>query len=119
MEYFHEGSPDAAIDAAHAAGLLDGMFDRLGPLRRVLLLPPDRTRLHSWAGELTVMLYERLSRAAHVEILPALGTHAPMTPRELDAMFPGIPRNLFHVHDWRNGLVRLGEVPASAPSRLK
>lgn len=113
MEYFHEGSPDSVIDAARAASLLDGVFDRLGALRRVLLLPPDRTRLHSWAGELTVTLYERLSRVAHVEVLPALGTHAPMKPRELDAMFPGIPRDRFHVHDWRNGLARLGEVPAS------
>ena len=113
MEYFHEGSPDAAIDAARAADLLDGMLERLGGLRRVLLLPPDHTRSHSWAGELTVMLYERLKDKAHVEILPALGTHASMTPRELDVMFPGIPRDRFHVHDWRSGLVRLGEVPAS------
>jgi nickel-dependent lactate racemase len=60
---------------------------------------------------LTVMLYERLARKAHVEILPALGTHVPMTDEELTSMFPGIPTSVFRVHDWRRDLVRLGEVP--------
>ena len=88
------------------------MLSALGDLERVLLVPPDVTRAASWAGPLTVMLYERLKATAHVEILPALGTHAPMTDTELATMFPGIPRPVFHVHDWRRDLVRLGEVPA-------
>lgn len=111
MEYFAEGSTTSAIDEARAGKLLDGMLEQLGPLRRVLILPPDYTRAHSWAGELTVMLYERLEGRAHVEIMPALGTHVPMSSAELDAMFPGIPHSAFRVHDWRRDLVRLGEVP--------
>jgi nickel-dependent lactate racemase len=35
-----------------------------------------------------------------------------MTPNELDTMFGGIPHSLFHDHDWREGIVTLGEVPA-------
>ncbi|MBI1832031.1 MAG: DUF2088 domain-containing protein [Planctomycetes bacterium] len=91
---------------------------RRGPLRRVLLLPPDMTRLHSWAGFLTCELYDQLHKNAAVAILPAVGTHLPMSPDELTNMFPGVPHNLFHVHDWRNGVVPLGEVPASLVHRL-
>ena len=113
MEYFFEGSPEAAITEERAEELIDAMFGQIGSLKRVLLLPPDFTRAHSWAGELTVMLYERLKGKTHVEIMPALGTHVPMTRREIEAMFPGVPGGLFRPHDWRNALVRLGEVPGA------
>jgi len=113
VNYFGEGSPEGDIDTARAGELLDGLLSRLGRLDRVLLLPPDFTRAHSGAGELTVMLHERLQGRADIEILPALGTHAPMSEREIRAMFPGIPPECFRVHDWRRGVVRLGEVPAA------
>jgi len=35
-----------------------------------------------------------------------------MDPGELDRMFPGVPHHLFRVHDWRNDVITLGEVPA-------
>jgi len=35
-----------------------------------------------------------------------------MTEKEINTMYPGIPHSLFRVHDWRNGLHTLGEVPA-------
>ena len=94
------------------------MLEQLGDLKRVLLIPPDFTRAHSWAGELTVMLYERLKDRAHVEIMPALGTHVPMTPEELDSMYPGVPHDLFKPHDWRDSLVRVGEVPGEFVSKV-
>ena len=37
----------------------------LGPARRVLLLPPDFTRRHSGAGELTTLLFDRLAGRGH------------------------------------------------------
>ena len=110
-EYFREGGPDRVVDVARAGELLDTMLAQLGKLGRVLLLPPDFTRYHSWAGELVGMLYKRLKGRAHVEIMPALGTHATMTPREIETMFRGVPPELFRVHDWRSALSRLGEVP--------
>lgn len=112
MTYFAEESLDAAIDQQRSGELIDGMLSAMGKLDRVLILPPDFTRRRSGAGELTVQLYERLRQRACVEIMPALGTHAPMTRHEIEAMFPGIPQSAFRVHDWRNDLVRLGEVPA-------
>jgi nickel-dependent lactate racemase len=111
MEYFHEGSKDAVIGAQRAGELIDGMLERLGSLKRVLLLPPDFTRAHSGAGELTALLYQRLRGKSHIEIMPTLGTHVPMTRDELDAMYAGVPHELFKAHDWRNALTRLGEVP--------
>src|SRR5215210_7778299 len=116
MEYLKEGSPTAVITEARAQALLDHLLGQLrlrGPLNRVLLLPPDVTRLHSWAGFLTAALYRRLRAIDRLAILPALGTHAPMSAAEIEHMFPGVPKDLFHVHDWRNGIVPLGEVPAS------
>ena len=44
--------------------------------------------------------------------MPALGTHTAMSERQLDRMFPGVPKRLFRVHDWRNDVVTIGEVPA-------
>ena len=110
--HFAEGSVSAAISTARAAELVDEMLAALKPLRRVLLIPPDFTRRSSGAGELTVLIYERLKGASEIEIMPALGTHTPMTAGELESMFPGIPSDVFRVHDWRNDLSQLGEVPA-------
>ena len=39
-------------------------------------------------------------------------THFPMAAHEITAMFGNVPHSLFRVHDWREGLVTLGEVPA-------
>jgi nickel-dependent lactate racemase len=115
MEWIHEGSPTTVMTAARAETLVADLLAKLrtrGPLKRVLILPPDITRLHSWAGFLTGVLYRQLRDAAEIAILPAIGTHTPMTPAEIEKMFPGAPQSLFRVHDWRGGVVALGEVPA-------
>ena len=88
-------------------------------LRRVLILPPDFTRFHSGAGFITNVYYHALKeRGVSVDILPTLGTHAPMTDAELSAMFGDIPHDRFFVHDWRHDVVKLGEVPASYVSKI-
>jgi nickel-dependent lactate racemase len=84
-----------------------------GELRRVLLLPPDHTRLNSMAGPITAIAYRLLSgRGAQVDIMPALGTHAPMGEAELRMMFgDSIPLDRFLPHDWRNDVVSRGIIP--------
>ncbi len=83
-------------------------------LKRVLILPPDFTRFHSGAGFITNVYYHALKeRGVEVDILPTLGTHAPMTDGELSAMFGDIAHDRFLVHDWRHDVVKIGEVPAS------
>ena len=82
-------------------------------VRRALILPPDFTRFHSGAGFITNVYYRALTeRGAEVDILPALGTHEPMTDGQIDAMFGDIPHERFFVHDWRRDVVKLGEIPA-------
>jgi nickel-dependent lactate racemase len=110
--FFSAGSPAAALSGQD---LRDGLFAALGKLterRKVLCLPPDFTRFHSHAGELTRYAWEYFGPRL-TDVLPALGTHAPMTGDEIGRMFGGMPPDLFRVHDWRNGLVTLGEVPSS------
>lgn len=112
MEYLRKGSAADEWTQNEVQELVETFLKRLGPLRRVLLLPPDYTRSHSYAGELTAMIYKRLSGSADVKVLPALGTHSPMTSQQIDAMFPGVPLEAFLVHNWRGDLAKLGSVPA-------
>lgn len=81
--------------------------------RRVLLLPPDITRMHSGSGWITECFYERLSATADVHVIPTLGQHEPHTPEQNREMFGSIPHERIHAHDWRHGCVHVGEIPAS------
>lgn len=81
-------------------------------LEKVLLIPPDLTRFYSMAGKITKMYYDLLIDNCIVDILPALGTHEKMTEEECTLMFGDIPYEKFIVHDWKNDVVKLGEVPA-------
>lgn len=109
--YYAEGSPstDLADDDLKAA--LRATFERLGPKHKVLALPPDFTRLHSMAGPLTCMAHEYFGERL-IDVMPALGTHSPMTDEQLEWMFPTVPKTLIREHDWRGGVVTIGEVPA-------
>jgi nickel-dependent lactate racemase len=79
--------------------------------KRVLVLPPDITRMHSGAGRLTEILYNLLSGEADVHVIPTLGQHVPHTPEENAQMFGKIPNDRIHAHDWRGGCVSVGEIP--------
>ena len=111
MLYYSRGSKDDSISGQEARQALRGVFDALGPRRRVLAIPPDITRLNSYAGPLTGFAYEYYGSAL-TDIMPALGTHSPMTDAQTGTMFGDIPKELFRVHDWRNDVVTVGEVPA-------
>jgi len=110
--YYANGSATTAFTAADLRDALVHTFAAIGPRKKVLLLPPDMSRLPSRAGELTVISRELLGDAV-TDIMPALGTHYAMTPAQLDFMFPGIPHDLFRVHRWRDDVVTIGEVPSA------
>jgi nickel-dependent lactate racemase len=80
--------------------------------RRVLLLPPDITRAHSKAGQMTEILYNLFAKQAEVHVIPTLGQHVPHTVDENRRMFGSIPEERIHAHDWRGGCVNVGTVPA-------
>lgn len=83
-------------------------------LKKVLILPPDYTRMYSGAGKITRMYYNMLKDICEVDIMPALGTHEPMTKEECTAFFSeDVPFEKILVHDWRNGVVKIGEVPSA------
>lgn len=82
-------------------------------LKKVLLIPPDFTRLHSNAGLITNIYYHTLrERGCEVDILPALGTHLPVTQEEAAVMFGDIPYEKFLVHNWRTDVTQLGQIPS-------
>jgi nickel-dependent lactate racemase len=111
--FFAAGSPTTEMSPEEfRAGLYEALdkLEKLKPRRRVLAVPPDFTRFHSKAGELTDMAYEYYGDRL-TDVLPALGTHKAMSASELATMYPKTPKNLFRVHDWRNDIVTLGEVP--------
>ena len=100
-----EISPDEA-----KANLFEAL-KKLGERKRVLAVPPDFTRFHSKAGEFTEYAWQFYGDAM-TDVLPALGTHKAMSDHEIATMFGRTPRELFRVHDWRNDVVTLGEVPS-------
>jgi nickel-dependent lactate racemase len=108
--FFAAGSPTAEMSPAELRANLFTALERLGERKRVLVVPPDFTRMHSKSGELTELAWEFYGDRL-VDVLPALGTHRAMTDKEIATMFGATPRGLFRVHDWRNDIVTLGEVP--------
>jgi len=111
MLYCERGSPKAKLSLDD---LRDGLYTslaRLGKPKRVLAVPPDFTRFHSQAGILTKLIYDYYDERL-TAVLPALGTHSPMTPQQIAEMYAGVPPELFRVHNWRTGVATVGEVPA-------
>ena len=91
--------------------LLDSLKGR--QLKKVLILPPDFTRYHSNAGFITNVYYNVLTEmGVEVDVMPALGTHAPVSREQWVKMFGDIPYEKMLVHDWRHDVMKLGEVPA-------
>lgn len=109
--YLAAGGVDCELSSTQLRSLLGEALGKLGQRKRVLAVPPDHTRLHSRAGDLTRYAWgfygPRLAA-----ILPALGTHTPMQPHQIERMFGRVPRELFRVHNWRTDVETLGEVPA-------
>ena len=110
MLYYGEGAPGKAFGRDEIKKALFETFDRLGTRKKVLVIPPDFTRFHSRAGELTQYAYEYYGKRL-TDILPALGTHFKMTDAEIEKMFPGVPKSLFREHKWRDDVVTVGVVP--------
>ncbi|HSY35347.1 MAG TPA: lactate racemase domain-containing protein [Acidobacteriaceae bacterium] len=108
--FFAAGSAEMEMSAEEIRAGLNEALGKLGERKRVVVVPPDFTRFHSKAGELTEMAWEFYG-AALVDVLPALGTHTPMSDAQIATMFGETPRELFRVHDWRRDIVTLGEVP--------
>jgi nickel-dependent lactate racemase len=109
--YCAKGTADSELSPQQLRDLLFESLGQLGKRNRVLVVPPDQSRRHSRAGELTRYAWEYYGDSLHA-VLPALGTHAAMNSEQIARMFGAIPTQLFRVHDWRTDVDTLGEVPA-------
>lgn len=115
--YFEKYSND---DGLNSEDLKRGLFealDKLGAKKKVLAIPPDFTRYHSFAGELTQLTWQYYNERL-TDVLPALGTHFAMTKDQIDQMFGNVPQDLFRIHNWRTDVATLGQVPADFVNKV-
>ncbi|HYD41949.1 MAG TPA: lactate racemase domain-containing protein [Anaeromyxobacter sp.] len=115
--YLAREAESPGLSEGELRDLLTSTFQALGPRRRVLMVPPDLTRHHSFAGRIAEVAWEHYG-ARLADVLPALGTHAPMTGDELARMFGRVPPGLFRVHRFREDVETLGRIPAAEVGEL-
>lgn len=111
MLLYSRGDKNTSLTEQELEEGLYSALEKLGARKKVLAVPPDITRCHSRAGELTFAARKYYGNRL-TDILPAIGTHFAMTDSEISRMYGQTPRGLFREHNWRSGLVTLGEVPA-------
>ncbi|TAL69109.1 MAG: DUF2088 domain-containing protein [Bacteroidetes bacterium] len=117
MIYYNSGSENTVISSNDLKAGLYSALEKLGHRKKVLVVPPDFTRFHSRAGDLTTLIYEYYKDGLK-DILPALGTHTPMSENQVDEMYKSVPQNLFRVHDWRKDVVTVGTVPGEFVAKV-
>lgn len=111
MLLFAKGKENISLTENEVREAIFSSFAKLGIKKRVLVIPPDFTRFHSQAGVITNHLFEYYKENL-TDILPALGTHTKMTEDQIRTMYGNVPLELFRIHNWRNDLHTLGEVPS-------
>jgi nickel-dependent lactate racemase len=109
--YCAVGGVETELSLPQLHDLLLESLAKLGDRKSVLIVPPDESRVHSRAGDLTRYAWEYYGDRLQA-VLPALGTHAPLQPEQVERMFGAVPQQLFRVHNWRTDVETLGEVPA-------
>ncbi len=111
MIYYEIGSTSHELSKEDLKKGLFAALDQLQGVNKVLAIPPDYTRLPSRSGDLTELTWEYYGEKL-TDVLPALGTHSPMTQEQIHHMFGKLPESLIRPHDWRNDVVTVGTVPA-------
>lgn len=114
-----KGTDKNGIDENQILEALKKSIESFDSLKKVLILPPDLTRMHSGAGKITAMYYNMLKDKCKVDIMPALGTHEPMCEEECKEFFGNdIPMEVIIPHNWRKDVIKIGEVPGSFVSEV-
>ncbi len=109
--YCREGGPEAELSADFLRDALSRALGKFGTGAKCW--PCRRTVAASTPGPGSYPVCLPIYGDRLACVLPALGTHLPMTPAALTRMFGDIPQSLFAVHNWRKDVVTLGELPAS------
>jgi len=117
MLFFNKDSDHESITEKDMRMSLEAVREQFPHAERVLILPPDFTRFHSGAGKLTELAWMVFGDKVKT-VLPALGTHFPMSDGEKKKMFGSMPASLIKDHDWRNGLFELGRISGEEMKEL-
>jgi nickel-dependent lactate racemase len=115
--FYAQGSPELELSVDVCRQALAEVLENFTDRGRVLLVPPDYSRVDSQAGMLTCLLYDLLGPRV-TDVLPALGTHDVMTRTQIESMFPGLPLELIREHHWRRDARLIGHVPAEFVSSV-
>ncbi len=110
---------EKGISYSQLESCIDNLLAQWEGVKKVLIIPPDYTRCYSYAGEITQILYKKLSPTAVVDVMPALGTHMPMSDEEIEKFFGNVvPKDSIIVHHWQTDTKLLGYVPAEVCSEI-
>ncbi len=119
MKELYLTEEERGISTGQLEEMLNQLLAQYPEARKVLIIPPDYTRCYSYTGVITQMLYRKLADTAIVHVMPALGTHMPMSDDELHKFFGDVvPKEAILVHHWQTDTVRLGYVPADVCSEI-
>ena len=97
---------------------IDKLLQQYDNLRKILIIPPDFTRCFSKAGDITQIIYKKLSTNVKIDIMPALGTHAMINDEERIKMYGDIPKANFLHHKWQSDTIKIGEVPKDFVAKI-
>ena len=119
MPFIADGATDRHISKDELNAHLEKFCQKYQGIKRLLLVPPDITRLNSRAGEITAYIYKYFKDSCYIRVMPTLGTHFPMTEEECLKLFgPDVPFESIMPHCWKNDLVTLGKLESDDISRL-
>ena len=119
MKELYLTEEEKGISGEQLEKMLDDLLVQYPDAKKVLIIPPDYTRCYSYAGEITQLLYKKLSPSAQIDVMPALGTHMAMNEDEMQKFFGDVvPRDRIIVHHWQTDTVCLGYVPAEVCSEI-
>ena len=119
MKELYLTEEEKGISGEQLEKMIDDLLVQYPNAQKVLIIPPDYTRCYSYAGEITQLLYKKLSQSAEVDVIPALGTHMAMNEEEMQKFFGDVvPRERIIVHHWQTDTVCLGYVPAEVCSEI-
>lgn len=112
MKELYVSKKNDTISQAELEGYIDQLLEQYPNPKKVLVIPPDYTRCYSMAGVITQMLYRKLTPDTVVDVMPALGTHMPLSAEEKQKFFGDVvPDSHILYHNWQTDTVSLGYVP--------
>jgi nickel-dependent lactate racemase len=116
----HHVDTEKSISDQELMTIVDDFIEqKASTAKKILILPPDITRFYSKAGFISAYIYQQLKEQADIFLLPALGTHEPMSAEEIDNMFgTEIPKERFLPHFWRTDVEVLGKISSERMGEL-